>query len=398
MGNLVLTGSTSGSTTIQPTDAVTAVITLPSTTGTVALTSGASAFTNLTVTNDATISGLTVGKGAGAGPNNTAVGYQTLQASNSGIRLASFGYQTLYSNTTGSENSAFGFSALAGNTTGSYHTAYGSQALLANTTASYNTAVGYQAGYNSNRTADTAGFHTFLGYQAGLAVTVGTSNTMIGAGAGSAITSGSYNTILGGYNGNQGGLDIRTSSQYIVLSDGAGNPRLYSNASGNICIGTPTSPASNLVVQSSSGTSAASFYAEKAAGTASDFIYFYSLNKVSLLGYIGYNGSIVTYNATSDYRLKDNVAPMTSALEKISLLKPCTYTWKSNNSNGHGFIAHELAEIFPDAVSGEKDQLFEDGTIKPQGIDTSVLVATLTAAIQELNAKVTALEAQLGAK
>jgi hypothetical protein len=99
--------------------------------------------TTVTTANDASISGLTIGKGAGAGSNNTVVGYQTLQASNSGIRLASFGYQTLYSNTTGSENSAFGFSALAGNTTGSYNTACGSQSLNANTTGANNNALGY---------------------------------------------------------------------------------------------------------------------------------------------------------------------------------------------------------------------------------------------------------------
>ena len=44
------------------------------------------------------------------------------------------------------------------------------------------------------------------------------------------MTTGSANTILGGYSGNQGGLDIRTASNYIVLSDGDGNPRMYNNA------------------------------------------------------------------------------------------------------------------------------------------------------------------------
>jgi hypothetical protein len=94
----------------------------------------------------------------------------------------------------------------------------------------------------------------------------------------------------------------------------------------------------------------------------------------------------VSYTSGSDYRLKENIAPMTGALEKVSALKPCTYTWKSDGSNGQGFIAHELAEVCPDAVSGEKDAVNEDGSIKPQGVDTSFLVATLTAAIQEQQA------------
>jgi hypothetical protein len=81
---------------------------------------------------------------------------------------------------------------------------------------------------------------------------------------------------------------------------------------------------------------------------------------------------------------------MTGALAKISQLKPVTYTWKSNGSDGEGFIAHELQAVVPNAVVGKKDAVDADGNIKPQGVDTSFLVATLTSAIQELNAKVEA--------
>jgi hypothetical protein len=105
------------------------------------------------------------------------------------------------------------------------------------------------------------------------------------------------------------------------------------------------------------------------------------------VGTIFVTSTNTTYNTSSDYRLKENVKPMIGALDKISLLKPCTYTWKSTGIDGQGFIAHELQEVVPDAVCGEKDAVHEDGSIKPQGIDTSVLVATLTAAIQELKAE-----------
>jgi hypothetical protein len=109
-----------------------------------------------------------------------------------------------------------------------------------------------------------------------------------------------------------------------------------------------------------------------------------------------YRGGIVcssggtAYNSSSDYRLKQNVAPMTNALSKVALLKPVTYTWIADGKDGQGFIAHELAEVCPDAVTGEKDAVDADGNPDYQGIDTSFLVATLTAAIQELNAKVDA--------
>jgi hypothetical protein len=57
-----------------------------------------------------------------------------------------------------------------------------------------------------------------------------------------------------------------------------------------------------------------------------------------------------------------------------------------------GFFAHEVAEICPQAVSGEKDGLDDDGNIQPQGIDNSHLVPLLVATIQELEARITALE------
>jgi hypothetical protein len=131
-------------------------------------------------------------------------------------------------------------------------------------------------------------------------------------------------------------------------------------------------------------------------------------NTNGVVGGVYTNGSNTTYTTSSDYRLKENIAPMTGALEKVLLLKPVTYTWKSDGSNGQGFIAHELQAIVPECVGGEKDAVNEDGSINPQGVDTSFLAATLTAAIQELakasseqqtiindlKARVTALEAK----
>jgi hypothetical protein len=110
----------------------------------------------------------------------------------------------------------------------------------------------------------------------------------------------------------------------------------------------------------------------------------------TLVGRIQTTNSSTTYVTSSDYRLKENIAPMTGALDKVALLKPVTYKWKLDGTASQGFIAHELAEVVPEAVAGEKNAIDENGKIVPQGIDTSFLVATLTAAIQELNAKVDA--------
>jgi hypothetical protein len=84
---------------------------------------------------------------------------------------------------------------------------------------------------------------------------------------------------------------------------------------------------------------------------------------------------------------------MTGALEKIAQLKPVTFKWKEDGSDGQGFIAHELAEVVPQCVDGEKDAVHKDGKPKYQGVDTSFLVATLTAAIQELKAEFDAYKA-----
>jgi len=114
-------------------------------------------------------------------------------------------------------------------------------------------------------------------------------------------------------------------------------------------------------------------------------IYFY--RNESLIGKITSSNTQTLYTDLSDYRLKNTIAPMTGALAKVALLKPCTYKWNVDGSDGQGFIAHELAEVFPTAVSGEKDAVDSEGNPNYQGVDTSLLVATLTAAIQELNAK-----------
>lgn len=135
------------------------------------------------------------------------------------------------------------------------------------------------------------------------------------------------------------------------------------------------------------------------AGGTTDMIDFYSSG--TFAGKISSNGATTAYTSASDYRLKDNIVPMTGALAKVSALKPCTYKWKSDGSDGEGFIAHELAEVCPYAVNGEKDEVDSEGNIKAQSIDTSFLVATLTAALQEahglikdLQARVDALEAK----
>jgi hypothetical protein len=108
------------------------------------------------------------------------------------------------------------------------------------------------------------------------------------------------------------------------------------------------------------------------------------VNSNGIVGTIRTNGSSTSYNTSSDYRLKHDIQPMTGALAKVAQLKPVTYKWNADDSQSQGFIAHELQEVVPECVTGEKDAVDAEGNPQYQGIDTSFLVATLTAAIQEL--------------
>jgi len=137
-------------------------------------------------TTDATLSGVRVGKGAGAvgsntavgsvalnanttGTNNTASGFQVLRNNTTGTNNTANGVNALNSNTTGGSNTASGVSALNSNTTGNQNTASGLQALFRNTTGNNNTAVGYQAGYSNTTGLNSAYFGTFAGYSSSTA-------------------------------------------------------------------------------------------------------------------------------------------------------------------------------------------------------------------------------------
>ena len=271
------------------------------------------------------------------------------------------GHQALFYNTTGSELTANGRFALGNNTTGANNTAIGSFALQANTTASNNTALGYQAGYSNT----TGAYGTFVGYQAGYTGTTnrntcvgnqagynstGIQNNFFGDNAGSAITTGTYNSILGSYNGNQNGLDIRTASNYIVLSDGAGNPRAYWNG--------------------------ATMYQN---------------------GDINATGNVTAYYS-SDAKFKQNIRQIDNAIEKAIVIGGKYFDWTDEyiankggadgyfvRKNDIGVVAQDVQTVLPEAVRTK-----EDGTL---AVDYQKLVSLAFAAIAELKAEIDVLRA-----
>jgi hypothetical protein len=194
-----------------------------------------------TGSNNITVGPNSMDNSAGiTGSDNIGIGRVVMRALTSGANNVAVGNGALLVNTTGSNNIAIGYQASYNNTTGISNTAVGYQAGYTNQTGTANTFVGLYAGYVSNVNGNA--YNTCIGSFAGYNLTTGVSNTFIGTSAtapgssGSLITTGSKNTIIGAYNGNQGGLDIRTSSNYIVLSDGDGNPLISTTVNGSVAL------------------------------------------------------------------------------------------------------------------------------------------------------------------
>ena len=373
--------------------------------------------TTLTTANDASISGLTVGKGGGAVANNTAVGLNALIANTSGSDNTAIGLNTLKTSTTGTSNFAGARDALFSNTTGSSNTALGTQSLYFNTTASNNTAVGYQAGYSCT----AGGGNTFVGYQAGYTFSGGSGNTyfnacfgvnagyalgsgvyghtFVGANAGSAITTGLNNTIIGAYGGNSGGLDIRTASNYIVLSDGAGNPRGVFDGSGNLLVG-----CTDVTTTVSTGTrirATGAVYSTLSGTTnATETFGVYSTGAGAYRFYVDMAGTVhatsIVISAISDERLKENIKDIDTGLDSVMALKPRRFDWKEgkgqDKKNAAGFIAQEFETVFPESVGLSKAG--GDG-IEYKDINHETLIPTLVKAIQEQQALIESLTTRL---
>ena len=177
-----------------------------------------------------------------------------------------------------------------------------------------------------------------------------------------------------------------SSANIIFSNTGSVTERMRIDSSGNLLVGkTSQTNTGKLEIDYSRATHAGTSYNETSSSSSCTHIAF-QRGGTGVGSISSPNTSSTAYNTSSDYRLKEDIAPMTGALAKVALLKPVTYKWKVDGSDGEGFIAHELAEVKPDCVSGEKDAVDAEGKPIYQGIDTSFLVATLTAALQETKA------------
>jgi len=213
-------------------------------------------------------------------------------------------------------------------------------------------------------------------------------------------TDATYAAIATGVGASGTGIAFDATNNKMLFTTASTN-QMGLDSSGNLLVGTTglgtVGSSSGFQITSSGAIYSAStgdsvFSRRSANGTVITF-----RRDTTTVGSIDVTTTATSYVTSSDYRLKNTIAPMTGALAKVAALKPVTYKWNADGSDGEGFIAHELAEVVPQCVTGEKDAVDADGNNKYQGIDTSFLVATLTAAIQEQQALITQLTARITA-
>jgi hypothetical protein len=399
---------------------------------------GSGALNGLTTGTNNTALGYQAAYNTTTGATNTAVGYQTLRDNVTGTQNAGFGAFTLQASTS-SNNAGFGYGVLAGvtsggnntamgylagqsTTTGTNNVAFGAQALNSNTTASNNTGIGHEAGFSNttgaNNTAlgqqalrsnTTASRNTAVGYQAGYSLTTGFGNTFIGTSgtyqsAGYYVTTGNNNTVIGGYNGNNSGLDIRTASNHIVLSDGDGNLRQYFDSSGNAYFQynnqSPTAAPSGisltgpvnqqLQIYILKATQAEAHIGYKSS-TDTNF-YVGTSNGINGIGTYGLYQQNVTnsWTSLSDERTKTELEPITNALEKVANVRTVTGRFTHDEENGITrrlpfLIAQDFVTALPEAVDQQNpDKL---------GLSYSDTIVLAFAAIKELKAEFDAYKA-----
>ena len=214
----------------------------------------------------------------------------------------------------------------------------------------------------------------------------------------------SDNTGTGSTDGS--GIFLNNSDMYISNEESApmifrtsATERMRILSDGRTCIGHNAAiNISILGISNRNATSDRMFAVHNAGGTSGYFnqIAFRNNADSATIGEIvRVNDASVSYNTTSDYRLKTAVNYDWDATTRLKQLKPARFKWISDGDDAvpvDGFLAHEAQAVVPESVTGTHDEVDADGNPVYQGIDQSKLVPLLVKTIQELEARITALE------
>jgi hypothetical protein len=189
------------------------------------------------------------------------------------------------------------------------------------------------------------------------------------------------------------------TDNFVIGGTNVDTPMVSVDKSGNVGIGV-TSLQSKLDILGTTTTSSANLLRLRSTSVspnAPEKLASFHYNTTTERGFISVNQYAVAYSTSSDYRLKENIVPISDSIERLKELNPCRFNFIEGGPEYvvDGFIAHEAAQVIPEAVTGEKDAVDENNDPIYQGIDQSKVVPLLTAALQEAISKIEQLEARI---
>jgi hypothetical protein len=198
--------------------------------------------------------------------------------------------------------------------------------------------------------------------------------------------------------GTPGTNDMPGRLVFSTCPDGSASPteRMRITNGGNVLIGCQSLPSATVEGFVATGTSSGNRTSSGSSTSAYNHWVFYNGN--GIVGSISTSASATTYATSSDYRLKENVVPLTGAADRVKQLQVHRFNFIADpDTTVDGFLAHEAQAVVPECVTGTKDAVDADGNPVYQGIDQSKLVPLLTAALQEALAEIESLRARLDA-
>ena len=193
------------------------------------------------------------------------------------------------------------------------------------------------------------------------------------------------------------GDNMRIKANNAIFMDDAGGTimTIYDDKVGIGC----TDPDGTFEVRNgqsqfrANGASSNPVIIQNTAGGSGDQVIVNFYRGASITGAIRTTDGATSYTSASDYRLKENEVAISDGITRLKQLKPYRFNFKNNpDKTVDGFFAHEVSSVVPEAASGEKDAVDENGDIEPQEIDQAKLVPLLVSALQEAIDRIEVLE------
>ena len=189
--------------------------------------------------------------------------------------------------------------------------------------------------------------------------------------------------------------DAGTDIRFHTNSNGTNNERMRIDGNGDLLVNCTSLPSASVKGFGIDAKSTIGMIVTSSSATGGDS-HMQMFNPNGQVGSIVTSGSSTAFNTSSDYRLKENVVDMTDATTRLKQLQPKRFNFIADaDTTVDGFLAHEVQDIVPEAITGEKDGVDDEGNPEYQGIDQSKLVPLLTKSIQELINKVESLESEI---